>query len=207
MQQHEYSVIGGLNRAKIGHAIGIVAAAMSSLLITAAAYLIALASKHGITTPTIVFWPLTAMAIYGLLFTIFDRYFWKLPLVAELLKVPDLSGEWVCQGQTINPDRSAGYQWQARVTIVQSWDKIRVRLKTDQSGSSSVSAALVFDDADGYRLMYSYKNEPRIGELELKAHLGHAELIFSKDLQTAEGEYFNGRGRFTFGTMKLRRES
>ncbi|NTZ32437.1 hypothetical protein G7Z95_06000 [Citrobacter freundii] len=35
--------------------------------------------------------------------------------------------------------------------------------------------------------------------------MGFAELIFDKSLTTADGEYFNGRGRNTFGTMKLRK--
>jgi hypothetical protein len=35
--------------------------------------------------------------------------------------------------------------------------------------------------------------------------LGFSELVFSKDLVSAEGEYFNGHGRYTFGTMHLTR--
>jgi len=56
-----------------------------------------------------------------------------------------------------------------------------------------------------WRILYNYRNDPRIGETELKNHSGFAELIFSKDRTSAEGEYFNGHGRSTFGTMKLER--
>ena len=83
--------------------------------------------------------------------------------------------------------------------------QIRVGLKTAQSGSDSIAAALICDNADGYRLLYNYRNRPKIGEVNLAAHLGFAELHFAKSLQTAEGEYFNGHGRYTFGTMHLER--
>ena len=43
----------------------------------------------------------------------------------------------------------------------------------------------------------------RVGEL--KSHRGFAEIVFNKSLDAGEGEYFNGHGRYTFGTMKLKR--
>jgi hypothetical protein len=89
------------------------------------------------------------------------------------------------------------------VTISQSWEKIHVTLRTDRSASHSVSAALI-PEADGsWMLMYSYRNEPRAGEPELNAHLGYCEMRFSKSLRDAEGDYFNARGRGTFGRMWL----
>jgi hypothetical protein len=65
---------------------------------------------------------------------------------------------------------------------------------------------VVYDSADGYRLLYNYRNEPRIEEPDLKGHVGFADLVFDKNLRTAEGPYFNGHGRFTFGTIKLTRQ-
>jgi hypothetical protein len=55
--------------------------------------------------------------------------------------------------------------------------------------------------------MYHYRNEPRAGERDLTAHHGFAEVTFSADLQTATGDYFNGRGRNTFGTMSWTKEA
>ena len=89
--------------------------------------------------------------------------------------------------------------------ITQSWDKIRVRLTTKQSGSGSIAASLSYDEITGYRLLYNYQNDPNIDEPELAPHRGFADLTFSHDLKTAKGEYFNGHGRFTFGTMELTR--
>ena len=166
-----------------------------------------LARRFGIPTnlPPAVLSLAGAGVVFGVLYWLFDRFAWRWTYLSKLVRVPDLSGDWQCEGQTINTDGSAGYVWQASVTIVQSWDKIRVRLATSQSGSNSITAALICDEADGFHLLYNYRNDPRIGETELKSHLGFAELVFSKDRTKAEGEYFNGHGRFTFGTMKLKR--
>lgn len=202
--EHEYSVLGGLNRAAIGRYLSIAASAIATALGTLAVWLIDLAKKLGLAdhVPGLVMWPLTAGLIYVGLYWLFESRIWKWSKLADLLKVPDLSGIWDCQGQTLSEGGSA---WTGEVTIVQSWDKLRVRLKTGLSGSSSVAAALVYDQADGFRLLYNYKNEPRIGETDLKGHRGSAELTFTSDLQSAEGEYFNGHGRYTYGTMKLTR--
>ena len=205
--EHEYSVLGGLNRAAIGRYLSIISALVASGIGVAVLWAVDLAKRLGWAeqVPPLVLWPLTAGMIYIGLYWWFDTRAWKQPTLAKLLKVPDLAGAWHCDGQTVNADKTPGFKWECEVTIVQSWDKLRVRLRTQQSGSNSIAAALVFDQADGFRLLYNYKNEPKIGEPELTAHRGSAELTFSHDLQSAEGEYFNGHGRFTFGTMRLTR--
>ncbi|RZI54665.1 MAG: hypothetical protein EOP12_01640 [Pseudomonas sp.] len=205
---HEYSVLGGINRAAIGRYISGIAAMCATLLGAGAAWLVDVAKTLGLADhiPGLIFWPLTAGAIYSAIYWIFNSYVWRYSKIAKLLKVPNLEGTWMCQGQTINPDKTKGYTWPAEITIVQTWDKLRIRLKTNQSASNSVAAALTYDEVDGYRLIYNYKNELKIDEPELMSHRGSAELLFSSDLKTATGEYFNGHGRYTFGTMKLTRK-
>jgi hypothetical protein len=97
------------------------------------------------------------------------------------------------------------YEWTAEITIVQCWDKLRVRLKTKLSGSNSIAAALTYDSVDGWVLLYQYRNYPNIGQPELSSHVGTASATFSNDLQTASAEYFNGVGRATFGKMTWKR--
>ena len=207
--EHEYSVLGGLNRAAIGRYLSIISALVASGIGVTVLWAVDLAKRLGWAdhVPPLILWPLTASVIYVVLYWWFDTRVWKQPTLAKLLKVPDLAGAWHCDGQTVNQDKTPGYRWDGEVTIVQSWDKLRIRLRTKQSGSNSIAAALVYDQADGFRLLYNYKNDPKIGEPELTAHRGSAELTFSHDLQSAEGEYFNGHGRYTFGTMKLTRSN
>lgn len=207
MLEHEYTVLGGVNRARIGHYLGVISGAVSAGVVFVLLSAVDLAKQFGMsaTLPPSILSLAGAGTVFIVLYWILERFAWKWPGLAKLIKVPDLAGEWTCDGQTLNLDGSPGHRWTAKVTIIQSWDRIRVRLKTEQSGSNSTSAALICDPADGYRLFYSYKNDPKIGEVDLKAHRGAAELTFTRDLVSAEGEYFNGHGRYSFGRMKLKR--
>ncbi|QFR33987.1 hypothetical protein [Ancylobacter sp. TS-1] len=209
LQEHEYALLGGVNRAKIGRYLGITAAAISSVIVLALLTIVDVANALGWYTnvpPVVLSW-VSAGAVYAILYWLFDRHIWKFSFVAAALRVPDLSGCWHCKGRTINSDKTPGDAWEGDVVIIQSWDRLRVRLKTPQSASNSISAALVYDEADGFRLFYNYRNEPSISELKLTSHRGFAEFLFSKDLKSATGEYFNGYGRFTFGTMHLTRNN
>lgn len=207
MLEHEYTMLGGVSRARVGRYLSLIAASVSACVVFVLLWMVDIAKGFGIPanlTPSVLSL-VGAGAVFGLLYWILDRHAWRWSVIGGLLKVPNLSGDWICNGQTINPDKSPSYCWDAKITIVQSWDRIRVRLKTSQSGSNSNSAALICDEADGFRLIYSYRNDPRIEETELTSHQGFAEILFDKNLQRGEGEYFNGRGRYTFGTMALRR--
>lgn len=207
MLEHEYTVLGGVNRARVGRYLSLIAAAISALVVFVLLWSVDIAQRYGLSAnlPPTVLSLVGAGTVFGILYWILDRYAWRWHPISRLLKVPDLSGGWSCKGQSVKTENNPAYEWEAKITIIQSWDRLRVRLKTAQSGSHSTSAAIIYDEADGFRLFYSYKNDPNIGELELKSHRGFAEIVFSKDLRSGDGEYFNGHGRYTFGTMKLQR--
>jgi hypothetical protein len=208
MQDHEYALVGGVNRAKIGRYITLTSAIVSAGIVFLLLSAVDIAKKYNISVniPPVVLSLVGAGSVFVALYSIFDRFLWRLPGFATLLRVPDLSGDWHCDGQTLNPDKSPSYIWQGTITIAQSWDKIRLRLATASSASDSVAAAIAYDSIDGYHLLYHYRNTPAITSTDLAAHRGFAELNFSKDLRSATGEYFNGSGRFTFGTMRLRKK-
>lgn len=52
----------------------------------------------------------------------------------------------------------------------------------------------------GFKLVYSYRNEPKLGE-DLQMHLGFAEMLFNHEISEACGEYYNVKGRSTMGRM------
>lgn len=204
--EHEYALVGGYNRTHVGKWLLRISAAISAGAVFVLLSAVDLAKSLGLNVnlPPSVLSLVGAGMVYGLLYWIFDRHAWRLAAIGRALKVPDLSGRWVVEG--ISLDRVPQTPWSGTITIVQSWDKLRVHLETGQSSSDSVAAALLHDEAAGYRLMYHYRNQPRIGETELTAHHGFAELTFSTDGTAATGEYFNGRGRNTYGTMTLRKD-
>ncbi len=205
---HEYALLGGMNRAKVGRYLSVAAAGISALVMLSVLALWDAAKALGLppNIPPAVLSLIGAGTIFTVLYWFLDKHAWRWAPVGGWLKAPDLSGEWLCEGVSLDADGSTKFDWSGTITVVQTWDKIRVRLKTPTSGSNSLAAALVCDEADGFRLLYNYRNEPRIGEPELQSHRGFAELVFSPDRMSAEGEYFNGQGRFTFGKMKLVKE-
>ena len=207
MQPHEYSVIG-LDRTAIGRYLGTAAGLMASTTAILITLSFDLAKRLGFSdgSSSLAIFPINAAAFYFLGHLAFNKWIWRRKFVQALLGVPDLNGEWECQGLTKDGEGNVTYEWQATVTIAQTWEKIRVYLNTGQSSSRSKSASLVKEPGRGYVLMYSYQNEPRIGEPELRAHVGYCELQLSEDLTVAEGDYFNNKGRITFGRMKLVRK-
>lgn len=210
MQNHEYSLLGGMNRATVGRYLTLIATTVSAGIVFVILSAVDLAARYGWNAklaPSIMSF-VSAATVFAALYWIFNRFAWRWPLLNLVVKVPDLAGKWKVVGRTLDAQGTGpATEWAATITIVQSWDKIRVRLKTDQSTSDSISAALIADDAEGYRLFYNYRNTPKIGEVALSGHLGFCELLFAKSLETGEGEYFNGHGRYTFGTMKLEKDS
>lgn len=203
--EHEYALLGGFNRASIGRWLGSLAALISGGIVFLILSAVDLAGALGwnVNLPPTVLSLVGAGAVYGILYWLFDRRIWKLAPVAKLLQVPDLSGKWACVGTPLQ--LGAAIPWQGTITIIQSWDKLRVHLETQTSVSDSLSAALLFDEAVGYRLMYHYNNQPRVTAPGMATHHGFAELVFAAGEQQAAGDYFNGRGRNTYGTLTLTR--
>jgi hypothetical protein len=157
MRDHEYALLGGINRARVGRYLTLIAASVSAGIVFVLLTAVDVARRFGWNvnlTPSVLSL-VGAAAVFSVLYWIFDRFAWRWRFLNAIIKVPNVSGEWICNGQTINQDGSPGYAWQACITILQSWDRIRVLLKTAQSGSDSIAAALICDEADGYRLLYN----------------------------------------------------
>src|SRR6185437_11634158 len=148
MLDHEYALLGGMNRAKVGRYLAVVAAAVSAAIVFALLSIVDLVKSFGLPvslTPSVMSL-VGAGAVFGVLYWVFNRYAWRWPLMSLAVKVPNLSGAWQCSGKTYNAEGAVEYEWSGTVTIYQRWDKIRVKLKTDKSGSDSIAAALVCDD-------------------------------------------------------------
>ncbi len=167
-----------------------------------------LAKEFGLSTnlPPVILSLIGAGTVYAVLYLIFRRWIWRMPIVAGWLKVADLSGTWICEGHPFPRPDSLAVDWQGTMTITQDWDKVRIHLDAGLSKSNSDVAGLVSDAIEGFVLLYSYRNEPKPGQTELSAHRGFAKLIFAKDLKTGTGDYFNGDGRHSSGTLTLRRQ-
>ena len=198
---HEYALVGGVNRATSGRWVAIMAAGVSALLVFVLLSLIDVAEKFGVQAniPPSIFSLVGAGAVYGLLYLIFSRFVWKWGPISRFMRVPNLEGEWLCVGQSSFAGASG--TWEAVVEIAQNWDKLCIVMRTTKSRSESVSAALISEGVGTFRLLYHYKNDPREFEDGLGPHHGFVDLIITKDQTEADGVYFTGRGRTTHGTM------
>lgn len=196
---HDYAIFGH-SRATIGRWLGvasvILTGAVSSLLVLLYEATNIEAFATAIITPAI---------IYFVLHYSFDRFGWKIPFFS----IPNISGIWSVEGETLNEDGSTKYNWDAEIDIEQTWEKISINLKAAKSSSESYTATLAKKPGTngGWILHYSYTNNPDTDQFhELNSHKGYCEVVFSKDLSQGEAAYFNSNGRRTFGRMTLRKE-
>lgn len=208
MQSHEYVLLHGVSRTHVGRYLSIAAALVSAALVFLVLQAINLAETYGLNahlTPSIMSL-IGAATVYGILYWLFNRFLWRLSPIARALRIPDLSGKWLCQGTTLDETGAVAREWSGEIAIAQNWDRLRIRLTTEDSQSSSKVAAVMHDEAGGYRLLYNYANDPKIGQPELRSHIGFCDMTVSADQRSASGEYFNGRGRATFGRMEWSRQ-
>ena len=146
----------------------------------------------------------SAMTVFGILYFIFEQWLWRVGILRRLLLVPNLNGNWKCVGKTVKKDgQDAALDWEGNIRITQSWSRISIVLTTAQSSSRSIAASLYNYPGEGYRLIFHYENAPRADQPALVRHSGLCDLMFSENLDGADGNYFTGKDRLTVGTMHL----
>ncbi|MBS0207198.1 MAG: hypothetical protein JSS49_30345 [Planctomycetes bacterium] len=145
--------------------------------------------------------------VFGLVFWFFDRFVWRWWPIRKLLGFCDLNGIWDVDGQRLNPDGSIASEWTGQLTIVQSWSRIAIALKTGQSLSRSGPASLTREEGVGHFLLYNYMNDPEPNQAGLQMHRGTCELRFAENCNEGAGVYFNDQHRLTFGRMALKKRS
>lgn len=140
---------------------------------------------------------------YTALYWIFDNRMWRWPLWRRmgLLNVPDLNGRWA---GTVESSYGNGSRYEVAISISQRWSKLLVSLETEYSFSYSISATLKVADVTIPELSYLYINEPKASAPDtMSIHRGTATLQLKESV--LEGDYYTGRGRMTFGSMRLSR--
>lgn len=195
---HDYAVFGH-NRASIGRWLGIASVILTGAISSLISWVYELTGFQAITGVAV-----TTGAVYFGLHWLFNKFAWKIPF----FKIPNLSGLWKVAGATLTENGEIKYQWDAEIDIEQTWEKIVICLKTENSISESYTATLAKANGSqaGWRLSYSYSNNPNIEQShELYSHRGYCELLIDKSLESATAAYFNSNGRRTFGKMELTR--
>ena len=142
------------------------------------------------------------IGVFCLLYAVFNHWGWRLKCRAVniLVKTPNFSGTW--KGHLESSHSEHKDKVICTVTIDQTWSHINIVLETGSSKSRSMVASFLTKEAGGPTLVYEYLNEPKSGATKsMEIHRGSANLTLIGD--NLEGQYYTGRGRQTFGSMKL----
>lgn len=135
--------------------------------------------------------------IFGALHFIFDRWLWK---IIPSINRQKISGVFSCDGISSYKNQD----WHADIIIKQTWSKILITFKTDNSYSQSYMAHIDVLDDGNVKLYYSYRNDPNGNLKTLHKHEGTAIITFYGT--SIDGMYYNNQiDRNRYGTFKLKR--
>jgi len=140
-----------------------------------------------------------AIGIGFVLIKIFDLWAWK--YLSKIHGIPVLA-------QTYEGEISSSYDksktYKGILTIKQTFTKISVKFKSDESSSFSV-AAVIMDNYDVNQLIYTYQNNPN-AIIQERSPIHHGTAILNIDnVNKIEGNYFTERvfvGYMKFNAIK-----
>lgn len=142
------------------------------------------------------------IGIAGLLFSLFDKYFWAWPIFRwlGLIDFPDLRGRW--EGEIVSSYENEKTTLPAVIEIKQTSSSIQVYLYAEESKSKSLSTSLEKDDDGVDLLRYGYINQPDSLSIDsMHIHYGSAQLRYYSDMEQLTGEYFTSKERVTHGKL------
>ncbi|VVD71917.1 hypothetical protein PAQ31011_00655 [Pandoraea aquatica] len=124
-----------------------------------------------------------------------------------LVKIPNLNGVWSGKMSSSN---NKNQTIDAKITIHQTYTKIRVRLETDKSRSMSRMASIEMEDPKCFKLRYEYSAEYSASASEIHRHHGVTELVLISDDhlfdQPCQAKYYTELRRDTHGQMEFVRK-
>ncbi|MBX0359164.1 hypothetical protein [Halobacillus sp. Nhm2S1] len=134
---------------------------------------------------------IASMGIFGLLYSLFNKFIWKTKLLHQLgiVQTPNLNGTWRGEFQSSYYDFEESLP--AVLIIEQTWSKICIRGKFNHSKSSSYTTSIKVNDGGGTKLFYSYFNDkdPEHYKKGMSNHRGYGRLEITND--KLDGRYFN----------------
>lgn len=149
----------------------------------------------------------SVMGFYGLFYTVFDNYLWRLRFkFIRLSEIPDVGGTWV---GSVKSSYGGGTEVHGVILYVrQNWSKLSVQIETENSRSFSTMAVVNTSHSPESGLKYEYISEPGALSIQtMQTHRGTASLRLSPDGSALKGEYYTGRGRQNIGEMAFRKIS
>ena len=142
------------------------------------------------------------MLVYGIVYWLYNNRAWKWRLWGwRLSEILEFSGTWFGD---IHSNHAEGTKLQGMMHVHQTWTDLCVEFDFQESRSYSVMAAVNVTPGSTEGLTFQYTNAPRHdATAAMNMHVGFNHFRLSPDGKALEGDYFSGRGRQTFGWMKL----
>ena len=145
-----------------------------------------------------------SIGFYGLLYHWFRCHLWKCKIIRNLVGIKTPNWEGVYKGQLKSSHDKFNGEVPIEIDITQTWNTISVRLQTETSQSSSISASFAIAQTTTANLVYEYINHPLADATDtMNIHHGMTSM-YMKDKEL-HGEFFNGRGRNTFGKFSAKK--
>lgn len=161
-----------------------------------------LAKYFGLTDLSIWIETPSVVAVVVALYSLFDKHLWAWPIFRRLRLVdfPDLRGRWSGHLKSSYDNQ----ELEAVLEIVRTSSAISVSLYGERSQSVSEIADFTVGSNNQTKLHYVYRNAPgSLSPESMQMHLGTVSLVCFTDARVLEGDYYTGRGRQTYGTMRF----
>jgi hypothetical protein len=184
---HEYSI--DIDRSRVYYWLVFLSIILSTVISKLLSSIIKLIPHIGLELTVSI----AAFSVFGFFYKLFDKLLWKFNWIQKLgiEQTPNLSGIW--KGTL----RSSYHNWEkelpAVLEIEQTWNKICIIGKFNDSSSFSYTTSIKVNNGGGVKILYSYKNDIKTewADSPFSDHKGYASLSLSRDGNTLQGEYFN----------------
>lgn len=129
-----------------------------------------------------------SLAIFGVLFGIFNLWAWDWPLIQNVVNIPNLSGKW--EGTLIRPENNHNTERQVSMEIHQNFTQLSIVFRGERSTSRSTSATLKNDNKRDIQLHWTYFSYDQTGDANANLY-GHGTTMLSMNESTLEGTYYS----------------
>lgn len=150
----------------------------------------------GISTSSV-----TLLGVFGLLYFLYRKLLWKIPIISRFHSIPNLNGTW--NGELISSYLTHGVPTRVKVSmrIKQDWDHISVICTFPKSMSHSIAAFLFSKSDSGIEFGFPYCNDSLCVNWKTKNHDGYNSFTINGN--SMKGRYFTNREDGTNGTIVL----
>lgn len=144
------------------------------------------------------------VAVFFFLYGGLNLFFGVKP-ISKLLGIPCLRGTWV---GTLHSNYNGGTDTEMKLTIKQSWMKMKCTAIFPKSSSDSIMASVYQKNDEEARLEFAYRNESQETDVVQKDYYGFNYFVVRGE--TMKGFYFTNREMmtdiFTHGDMELTKQ-